>query len=82
MQKMERFQLFIMLFALTSVVTKGIAEVGGLSKIIEENRKHDRLSIDFNTSPFTNKQTFWAVLSVNTFTWCTVYSMQQTTLNR
>ena len=82
MQKMERNQLCIMLFSLSSVISKGIAEVGGIFKIAEENEKNERLAINYDPSPFTNRHTFWSILSVNTFTWATVYSIQQTTLNR
>lgn len=82
MQKMERFQLFIMLFSLTSVVTKGISEVGGIFKIIEENGKNDRLMINFDPNPFTNRHTFWLILFSNTFTWYSTYSIQQSSLNR
>lgn len=79
---MERYQLSIVLFSLVSVVTKGIAEVGGIAKIIEENRANKRLSFNFDLNPFTNRYSFWSILSSTTFQWCTVYSIQQTTLNR
>lgn len=82
MQKMERNQLAIMLFSLASVISKGIAEVGGVFKIVEENQQTGRLAINYDPSPFTNRHTLWSILSVNTFTWATVYSIQQTTLNR
>lgn len=82
MQKMEKYQLCIMLFSLSNVITKGITEVGGIFKIIEVNNNNDRLMINFDSTPFTNRQTFWSVLSVNTFTWCTTFAIQQTTLNR
>lgn len=82
MQKMERFQLFLMLFSLTSVVTKGIAEVGGIQKIIEENNLHNRLMMNFDLNPFTNIHTFWLVLFSNTYIWLTTYSIQQSSLNR
>ena len=82
MQKMERNQLAIMLFSLSSVISKGIAEVGGVFKIAEANVANDRLTISYDLSPFTNRHTFWSILSVNTFTWATIYSIQQTTLNR
>ncbi|XP_077582887.1 sodium-coupled monocarboxylate transporter 1 [Stigmatopora nigra] len=75
-------QMVIMLAGFVAVIARGAVLQGGLSKIWEDAEEGGRLeAFDFDPDPL-KRHTFWSILLGGSVTWMSIYSINQSQVQR
>ncbi|XP_056654734.1 sodium-coupled monocarboxylate transporter 1 isoform X2 [Monodelphis domestica] len=76
------FQAIVMLAGFGSIIIQTSKIQGGLSVILRHAEEGGRLNLwDFNISPL-QRHTFWTILIGGTFTWTSIYGINQSQVQR
>ncbi|KAI4577822.1 hypothetical protein MJT46_019353 [Ovis ammon polii x Ovis aries] len=76
------FQVGIMVAGFTSVIIKAALIQGGISTIINDASNGGRLNFwNFNPNPL-QRHTFWTIIIGGTFTWTSIYGVNQSQVQR
>ncbi|XP_030070516.1 sodium-coupled monocarboxylate transporter 1 isoform X1 [Microcaecilia unicolor] len=76
------FQIAIMIAGFAAVIIRAVVVQGGISTIINDSYYGGRLNFwDFNPHPF-QRHTFWTIVVGGTFTWTSVYGVNQSQVQR
>ncbi|XP_061273042.1 sodium-coupled monocarboxylate transporter 1 [Bos javanicus] len=76
------FQVGIMVAGFTSVIIKAALTQGGISTIINDASNGGRLNFwNFNPNPL-QRHTFWTIIIGGTFTWTSIYGVNQSQVQR
>ncbi|XP_069085706.1 sodium-coupled monocarboxylate transporter 1-like [Pleurodeles waltl] len=76
------FQIVIIVAGFISVIIRAVVVQGGISRIIEDSYQGGRLNFwDFNPNPL-QRHTFWTIIVGGTFTWTTIYGVNQSQVQR
>ncbi|CAL8340284.1 unnamed protein product [Lota lota] len=78
----DAVQLVIMLAGFVAVITKGVMLQGGMARIWQDAADGGRLeSFDFDPDPL-KRHTFWTILVGGSMIWISVYSINQSQVQR
>ncbi|XP_043846077.1 sodium-coupled monocarboxylate transporter 1-like [Dromiciops gliroides] len=76
------FQAFIMVAGFASVIIQTARIQGGIKTVLKHAREGGRLRIwDFNPNPL-QRHTFWTISIGGTFTWTSIYGVNQSQVQR
>ncbi|XP_042549223.1 sodium-coupled monocarboxylate transporter 1 [Dipodomys spectabilis] len=76
------FQVGIMVAGFASVIIQATVTQGGINKIIDDAYNGGRLNFwNFNPNPL-QRHTFWTIIIGGTFTWTSIYGINQSQVQR
>ncbi|NXG56308.1 SC5A8 protein, partial [Hemiprocne comata] len=76
------FQVGIMIAGFSSVIIRAVVVQGGIGRIVNDSYYGGRLNFwDFNPSPL-QRHTFWTIVVGGTFTWTSIYGVNQSQVQR
>ncbi|XP_069485452.1 sodium-coupled monocarboxylate transporter 1-like [Ambystoma mexicanum] len=78
----DAFQIVIIIAGFAAVVIRSVVVQGGINRIIEDAHEGGRLNFwDFNPNPL-QRHTFWSIVIGGTFTWTSIYGVNQSQVQR
>ncbi|XP_010197185.1 sodium-coupled monocarboxylate transporter 1 [Colius striatus] len=76
------FQVGIMVAGFSSVIIRAVVIQGGIERIVNDSYHGGRLNFwDFNPNPL-QRHTFWTIVIGGTFTWTSIYGVNQSQVQR
>ncbi|XP_001373100.2 sodium-coupled monocarboxylate transporter 1-like [Monodelphis domestica] len=76
------FQVGIMVAGFASVIIQAVVVQGGMNNILNDSYHGGRLNFwDFNPNPL-QRHSFWTIIIGGTFTWTTIYGVNQSQVQR